>query len=100
MAKYSVHQQPVETLLSWIKSGDIAIPEIQRPYVWKSAKVRDLIDSLYQGYPVGYIITWRNLDVKLKRCILLASNKDLIVEQQRITALTSAIVGQRILKKN
>ena len=60
MAKYSVHQQPVETLLSWIKSGDIAIPEIQRPFVWNSTKVRDLIDSLYQGYPVGYIITWRN----------------------------------------
>ena len=49
MAKYSVHQQPVETLLSWIKSGDIAIPEIQRPFVWKAAKVRDLIDSLYQN---------------------------------------------------
>ena len=66
MTKYSVHQQPVETLLSWIKSGDIAIPEIQRPFVWKASKERDLIDSLYQGYPVKYIITWRNPDVKLK----------------------------------
>jgi len=66
MAKYSVHQQPVETLLSWIKAGEIAIPEIQRPFVWKASKVRDLIDSLYKGYPVGYIITWRNPDVKLK----------------------------------
>ena len=45
MAKYSVTQQPVETLLSWIKSNEIAIPEIQRPFVWKAAKVRDLIDS-------------------------------------------------------
>ena len=100
MAKYSVHQQPVETLLSWIKSGDIAIPEIQRPFVWNGAKVRDLIDSLYQGYPVGYIITWRNPDVKLKNGELSAGKKVLIDGQQRITALTAAIVGKRVLDKN
>jgi len=100
MAKYSVHQQPVETLLSWIKSGEIAIPEIQRPFVWKSSKVRDFIDSLYQGYPVGYIITWRNPDVKLKNGELSAGKKVLIDGQQRITALTAAIVGQRVLNKN
>ncbi len=100
MAKYSVHQQPVETLLSWIKSGEIAIPEIQRPFVWKAAKVRDLIDSLYQGFPVGYIITWRNPDVKLKNGELSAGKKVLIDGQQRITALTAAIVGQRVLNKN
>jgi hypothetical protein len=100
MSKYSVHQQPVETLLSWIKSGEIAIPEIQRPFVWKSAKVRDLIDSLYRGYPVGYIITWRNPDVKLKNGELSAGKKVLIDGQQRITALTAAVVGQRVLNKN
>ncbi|MGG5487598.1 GmrSD restriction endonuclease domain-containing protein [Gaetbulibacter sp. PBL-D1] len=100
MAKYSVHQQPVETLLSWIKSGEIAIPEIQRPFVWKNSKVRDLIDSLYQGYPVGYIITWRNPDVKLKNGELSAGKKVLIDGQQRITALTAAVVGQRVLNKN
>jgi hypothetical protein len=100
MSKYSVHQQPVETLLSWIKAGEIAIPEIQRPFVWKAAKVRDLIDSLYQGYPVGYIITWRNPDVKLKNGELSAGKKVLIDGQQRITALTAAIIGQRVLDKN
>jgi hypothetical protein len=100
MAKYSVHQQPVDTLLSWIKSGEIAIPEIQRPFVWKPKKVRDLIDSLYQGFPVGYIITWRNPDVKLKNGELSAGKKVLIDGQQRITALTAAIVGQRVLNKN
>ncbi|MFQ6600641.1 DUF262 domain-containing protein [Flavobacterium sp. C3NV] len=100
MAKYSVHQQPIETLLSWIKSGDIAIPEIQRPFVWNSTKVRDLIDSLYKGYPVGYIITWRNHDVKLKNGQLSTGKRVLIDGQQRITALTAAIVGQRVLDKN
>ncbi len=100
MSKYSVHQQAVEILLSWIKSGDIAIPEIQRPFVWKASKVRDLMDSLYQGYPVGYIITWRNPDVKLKNGQLSSGKKVLIDGQQRITALTAAIVGQNVLDKN
>ncbi len=43
-----------------------AIPEIQRPFVWEPTKVRNLLDSLYQGYPVGYLIAWRNPTVKLK----------------------------------
>ena len=100
MAKYSVHQQPVETLLSWIKSSEIAIPEIQRPFVWKASKVRNLIDSLYKGYPVGYIITWRNPDLKTKDGKTSSGKKILIDGQQRITALTAAIVGQRVLNKN
>lgn len=100
MTKYSVQQQPVETLLAWIKSGEIAIPEIQRPFVWKPVKVRDLIDSLYNGFPVGYIITWRNPDVKLKNGELAHGKKVLIDGQQRITALTAAVVGQRVLNNN
>jgi hypothetical protein len=48
------------------KSGEIAIPEIQRPFVWDATKVRNLLDSLYQGYPVGYLIAWRNPSVRLK----------------------------------
>ena len=64
--RYSVNQYPIETLLTWIKSDEIAIPEIQRPFIWNAAKVRDFIDSLYRGYPVGYLIAWRNPDVRLK----------------------------------
>lgn len=100
MAKYSVHQHPIDTLLSWIKSGEIAIPEIQRPFVWSSSKVRDLMDSLYKGYPVGYIITWRNPDIRLKDGTLSAGKKVLIDGQQRITALTAAVVGQLVLDKD
>ena len=64
--RYSVTPQPIETLLTWVKSGEIAIPEIQRPFVWDAVKVRDRLDSLYRGYPVGYLIAWRNPTVKLK----------------------------------
>jgi uncharacterized protein with ParB-like and HNH nuclease domain len=63
--RYSVNQHPIQTLLTWINSGEIAIPEIQRPFVWSATKVRDLINSLYAGYPIGYLITWRNPSVKL-----------------------------------
>ena len=64
--KYNLRQHTIQTLLAWVKGGEIAIPEIQRPFVWQSSKVRDLMDSLYQGFPIGYVITWRNPNIKLK----------------------------------
>ena len=64
--RYSVTPHPIETILTWVKSGEIAIPEIQRPFVWEATKVRNLLDSLYEGFPVGYLIAWRNPTVKLK----------------------------------
>lgn len=95
--KYSVNQQLVESLLAWVKSGEIAIPEIQRPFVWKQSKVRDLMDSLYQGFPVGYIITWLNPNVRLKDGTLSGGKKILIDGQQRVTALRAALVGETVL---
>lgn len=99
MQKYAVNQQLIETLLAWVKSGEIAIPEIQRPFVWDSSKVRDLMDSLYQGYPVGYVIAWRNPNVRLKDGSLSEGKKVLIDGQQRVTALTAAILGQYVINK-
>ncbi|WP_313219542.1 DUF262 domain-containing protein [Stenotrophomonas sp.] len=98
--KYSVNQHLIETLLSWVRSGEIAIPEIQRPFVWDASKVRDLMDSLYQGFPVGYIIAWRNPTVKLKDGSLAEGKKVLIDGQQRVTALTAAIAGQQVVNQD
>lgn len=100
MQKYSVNQYLIEAILAWVKSGEIAIPEIQRPFVWDSSKVRDLMDSLYQGYPVGYVIAWKNPNIKLKDGSLSDGKKILIDGQQRITALTAAILGQYVVNKN
>lgn len=97
MARYSVNNYTVDTLLSNIKSGTIAIPEMQRPFVWEAWKVRDLIDSLYNGFPVGYIIEWQNPDVKLKDGTKSLGKRVLIDGQQRITAMTAAIVGKEVL---
>lgn len=97
MARYEVNNYPVETLLNNIKTGDIAIPEMQRPFVWDASKVRDLMDSLYKGFPVGYIIVWQNPKVKLKDGTTSIGKKVLIDGQQRITALAAAIVGKEVL---
>ena len=86
----------ISAILGLIKANDIAIPEIQRPFVWKNKQVRDLIDSLYKGYPVGYVIMWKNPNVKLKDGTVSSGKKVLIDGQQRITALMTAIAGKSI----
>ena len=98
--RYSVVQPPIETLLTWIKSGEIAIPEIQRPFVWDAVKVRDFLDSLFQGYPVGYLIAWRNPDVKLKDGTSSSGKRILIDGQQRVTALMAALLGREVINKD
>jgi len=48
------------SLIKYIQYGEIGLPDIQRPFVWKDAKVRDLFDSMYRGFPVGYLLFWQN----------------------------------------
>jgi len=48
------------SLMNFIQLGEIALPDIQRPFVWSNAKVRNLFDSMYRGYPVGYFLFWQN----------------------------------------
>lgn len=98
--RYSVTPHPIETLLTWVKSGEIAIPEIQRPFVWEPTKVRNLLDSLYQGYPIGYLIAWRNPTVKLKDGTSSAGKRILIDGQQRVTALMAGLLGREVLTKD
>lgn len=98
--RYSVTPHPIETLLTWVKSGEVAIPEIQRPFVWDATKVRNLLDSLYNGYPVGYLIAWRNPTVKLKDGTLSVGKRILIDGQQRVTALMAALLGREVLTRD
>ena len=91
--KYNPNSLSIGAILGLISSGDIAIPEIQRPFVWKKKQVRDLLDSLYKGYPTGYLIVWKNPSVKLKDGTMSAGKKILIDGQQRVTALMTAVSG-------
>ncbi|HTE42592.1 MAG TPA: DUF262 domain-containing protein [Steroidobacteraceae bacterium] len=98
--RYTVTPQPIDTLLTWVKSGEIAIPEIQRPFVWEATAVRNLLDSLYRGYPVGYLIAWRNPTVRLKDGTTSAGKRILIDGQQRVTALMAALLGREVINKD
>lgn len=53
MTQYNVNNSSISILMSWIRSGEIAIPEIQRAFVWNSTKVCDSIDSIHAGFPVA-----------------------------------------------
>src|SRR5215831_20104118 len=98
--KYSVNQHQISTFLAFVRDGQIAIPEVQRPFVWENVRVRDLMDSLYKGYPVGYVITWQNPDVRLKDGKLSQGKKILIDGQQRITALKAAVLGDWVMNQD
>lgn len=98
--KYNNYSLAISQIIGLIDANDIAIPEIQRPFVWHKSQVRDLMDSLYKGYPTGYIIIWKNPAVKLKDGTYSQGKKVLIDGQQRITALMTAIAGKKIVLKD
>jgi len=92
-------------LIADIDMGEIGLPELQRPFVWPNAKVRDLFDSMYKGFPVGYLLFWANgtgsghrqigTDTKQKVPRLL-----IVDGQQRLTSLYAVIKGLPVLREN
>ncbi len=93
----------LSSLLEYIDIGDIGLPEIQRPFVWPNTKVRDLFDSMYRGFPVGYLLFWVNglsgnhrqigTDAKQKAARLL-----IVDGQQRLTSLYAVLKGIHVLR--
>lgn len=94
--KFTNTSMSIKGVLGLIEANEIAIPEIQRPFVWKNAQVRDLMDSLYKGFPTGYIILWKNPNVKLRNGSMSSGKKVVIDGQQRITAMMTAIAARKI----
>ena len=103
----AMYQQVDLTLgfvIEQIRLGDIGLPDIQRPFVWPRTKVRDLFDSMYRGFPVGYLLFWANVgngtrvvgdDTKQ------TTPKKLIVDgQQRLTSLYAVMTGQPVLRED
>ena len=100
---YSSTPLPVLTTIGKIKSGEIQIPEMQREYVWDTTKVRDLFDSLYRGYPIGYILLWdvkeksdqnRSIGTNLKS---FEVSQYVIDGQQRLTSLYAVTTGEPVI---
>lgn len=90
-------------LLHYIEIGDIGLPDIQRPFVWSNAKVRDLFDSMYRGFPVGYFLFWENAQPNGAKSIGVGGKAHttpsrLIVDgQQRLTSLYAVFSGNPVL---
>ena len=92
-------------LVNYIKMGEIGLPDIQRPFVWPNSKVRDLFDSMYRGYPVGYLLFWKNGFLDDSKTIGTDDKQKipnlLIVDgQQRMTSLYAVIRRIEVVRKN
>ena len=97
----------VVDLLSDVKNGRIGLPDLQRPFVWKDSKVRELLDSMMKGYPIGYIMLWSSPEEYTATSHIGKNDKtfkqpdELVIDgQQRLTALLAAIYGVKIKDKN
>jgi hypothetical protein len=105
MAKQDIS---IRKLVDKVSDGELTLPEMQRRYVWTSVKVRDLLDSLYRGYPSGTILVWetdapgnfRKLQVGGGKDSALTTNLLLLDGQQRITSLSAIINGEPIMVRN
>ncbi|HEV2623019.1 MAG TPA: DUF262 domain-containing protein [Frateuria sp.] len=93
----------IATLVDMYKRGELRLPEIQRHYVWQATRVRDLLDSLYRGYPSGSILMWETDEPVPTRDSAIAQNtsafvgrKLLLDGQQRLTSLTAVINGEPV----
>jgi len=93
----------VEELVGMIERGELRLPEMQRRYVWRSTRVRDLVDSLYRGYPSGAILLWdTDEDVPLQEFAVeqqrnpYQSTRLLLDGQQRLTSLSAVIRGEMV----
>lgn len=94
---------PIGTLIDMYKRGEMRLPEIQRHYVWRATRVRDLLDSLYRGYPSGSILMWETdepiptRDFAIKQdSTAFAGRKLLLDGQQRLTSLTAVLNGEPV----
>jgi len=94
---------PIGTLVDMYKRGEMRLPEIQRHYVWRATRVRDLMDSLYRGYPSGSILMWETDEPIPTRDFAItqdsnafAGRKLLLDGQQRLTSLTAVLNGEPI----
>ncbi len=97
----------VADLLADVKNGRIGLPDLQRPFVWKDNKVRELLDSMMKGYPIGYIMLWSSPEEYDNTGYIGKNDKiynrpdDLVIDgQQRLTALLASLYGVTIRDKN
>lgn len=99
------HPWTVQELVIGVDKGSVRLPDIQRPFVWPNAKVRDLIDSMYRGYPVGELMFWANKDGEHTKAIgHTAKTQDASMQvvdgQQRLTSLYAVLKGLEVWRED
>ncbi|MFI9328077.1 DUF262 domain-containing protein [Kitasatospora sp. NPDC052868] len=98
---YSTTSSPVSRLVQDIERGEIGLPDLQRPYVWSATGARDLFDSMYKGFPVGYLLFW-GTDAEPGTKQIGAGSKErvprqiIIDGQQRLTSLFAVMTGAEV----
>lgn len=102
---FNITQYQLNHLITNIDTGEIALPDLQRPFVWDNSKVRDLFDSLYKGLPIGMLILWKinesNNEFRPIGLDKKTSPSKLIIDgQQRLTALYAVISGFEVIDKD
>lgn len=96
----------INQLIEKIDTGELGLPELQRPFLWKDAQVRDLFDSMMRGYPIGYLMLWECPFLEKKKTIGVSSHsyeepKEVIIDgQQRMTSLYAVMKGKKVIDKN
>lgn len=93
----------VNQLIEKIDTGELGLPELQRPFIWKDSKVRDLFDSMMRGYPIGYLMLWECPSLDKKKSIGVDAHsydspKEVIIDgQQRLTSLYAVMKGKKVI---
>jgi len=103
---YSDHNLNLSNILADIKEGSLSVPDLQRPFVWDKSKIRDLLDSMFKGYPIGYLMLWEPLDTHEKSHNIGTADhtydrptKLILDGQQRLTGLYAAMYGVPVIDK-
>ena len=100
---YSITEFTINHLIEKIDSGELGLPELQRPFIWRDSKVRDLFDSMMRGYPIGYLMLWESPALDKKKYIGVEAHangepRDVIIDgQQRLTSLYAVMKGKKVI---
>lgn len=103
--RFSHTQYPINSLVEQIDSGELSLPDLQRPFVWNRSRVRDLFDSLYHGYPAGYFLFWSTPAAVDSHSVATAGGKSQVLKmivdgQQRLTSLYAVLKAKDVVTED
>lgn len=103
--RFSHTQYPINALVEQIDSGELSLPDLQRPFIWKRSRIRDLFDSLYRGYPAGYFLLWSTQTPADSHAVATSKPtsvglKMIVDGQQRLTSLYAVLKAKQVINED